>query len=288
MVRDGRLAPGFAQVAGVVGELWLLGSGLDQLNAVPEVTTRAIELGPFAPAAWAQWLAGELGEASVVLSAEPDGRDLAGRLAARLGVELHAGCLEVAADRVVTPRFGAATTVVARPRGRFVATVQPRASGPTDLVAPPVTPLPVTIPPGADAVVLEVAPPDLETVDLADAPRILAGGAGLEGEDDFTTLSALAPRLGAAMGATRVVTDRGWVPFRRQIGTTGVTVAPQLYVAFGISGAVQHTAGLGSPQHVVSVNLDAACPMSQMADVAIVADAHATLAALARRVGDLT
>jgi electron transfer flavoprotein alpha subunit len=87
------------------------------------------------------------------------------------------------------------------------------------------------------------------------------------------------------MGATRVITDRGWVGHARQIGTTGVVVDPDLYLAFGISGAVQHTAGLGTPVHIVSVNTDPHCPMMQMADLAVVADANAVVAELARRRG---
>jgi electron transfer flavoprotein alpha subunit len=87
------------------------------------------------------------------------------------------------------------------------------------------------------------------------------------------------------MGATRVVTDAGWVGHERQIGTTGVVVDPRLYVAFGISGAVQHTSGLGDPQHVVSVNLDPHCPMMALADLAVVADASAVLRALADQLG---
>jgi electron transfer flavoprotein alpha subunit len=79
------------------------------------------------------------------------------------------------------------------------------------------------------------------------------------------------------MGATRVITDRGWVPHQRQIGTTGVVVDPDLYLAFGVSGAVQHTSGLGDPTHIISVNTDGHCPMMQLADLAIVADANATL-----------
>ncbi len=73
------------------------------------------------------------------------------------------------------------------------------------------------------------------------------------------------------MGATRVITDRGWIPHDRQIGTTGVVVDPQLYLAFGISGAVQHTAGLGHPEHVISINTDQHCPMMELADLAVVA-----------------
>ena len=79
------------------------------------------------------------------------------------------------------------------------------------------------------------------------------------------------------MGATRVITDRGWVGHERQIGTTGVVVDPRLYIAFGISGAVQHTSGLGTPDHIISVNTDPHCPMMQLADLAVVADANAVL-----------
>jgi electron transfer flavoprotein alpha subunit len=81
------------------------------------------------------------------------------------------------------------------------------------------------------------------------------------------------------------VTDAGWVSHDRQIGTTGVVVDPDLYLSFGISGAVQHTAGLGHPEHIISVNTDPHCPMMAMADLAIVADANATLDELAKALG---
>ena len=97
--------------------------------------------------------------------------------------------------------------------------------------------------------------------------------------------SASPPRSARSVGATRVVTDRRWLPHERQIGTTGVVVDPQLYLAFGISGAVQHTSGLGDPDHIVSVNTDASCPMMQLADLAIVADANAVLDELALLLG---
>jgi electron transfer flavoprotein alpha subunit len=90
-------------------------------------------------------------------------------------------------------------------------------------------------------------------------------------------LAAIGTVIGASMGATRVITDRGWVPHQRQIGTTGVVVDPELYLAFGVSGAVQHTSGLGAPNHIISVNIDGHCPMMQLADLAIVADANETL-----------
>jgi electron transfer flavoprotein alpha subunit len=117
-------------------------------------------------------------------------------------------------------------------------------------------------------------------MDLTEARRIVAGGAGLESAARFELLERIATELGASMGATRVVTDKGWVAHERQIGTTGIVVDPRLYLAFGISGAVQHTSGLGTPDHIVSVNTDATCPMMQLADLAIVADANAVLDAL--------
>jgi electron transfer flavoprotein alpha subunit len=82
-----------------------------------------------------------------------------------------------------------------------------------------------------------------------------------------------------------VVTDAGWMSYDRQIGTTGVSVNPELYIAFGISGAAQHIGGLGAPDHVVSVNTDPSCPMTAMADLGIVADAPAVLTELAKRLG---
>jgi electron transfer flavoprotein alpha subunit len=98
-------------------------------------------------------------------------------------------------------------------------------------------------------------------------------------------LERVAAALGASVGATRVVTDAGWVDHRRQIGTTGVLVDPELYVAFGVSGAAQHLGGLGRPRHVVSVNTDPACPMAAQAELGLVADAPAVLAELGRRLG---
>jgi len=143
-----------------------------------------------------------------------------------------------------------------------------------------VWPLDLTATAHADARVLVVQPPDAATMDLSEAQHIWAGGAGLDGAERFGQLAELGRRLGASVGATRVVTDRGWMGHERQIGTTGVVVQPRWYVALGISGAVQHTSGLGDPEHIISVNTDPHCPMMQLADVAIVADANAVLEAL--------
>jgi electron transfer flavoprotein alpha subunit len=141
-----------------------------------------------------------------------------------------------------------------------------------------------------DAESVEVLQPEPGVVDLAEARRIVGGGAGLvpadaDGVAVMRLLADVGAAFGASAGATRVVTDAGWMSYDRQIGTTGVSVNPELYIAFGISGAAQHVGGLGAPDHVVSVNTDPSCPMTALADLGIVADAPAVLSELARRLG---
>ncbi len=143
-----------------------------------------------------------------------------------------------------------------------------------------------------DAEVTAILEPDLHTIDLADASRVVGGGAGLVvGCDDdqatavFDLLVEVAAAMGASAGATRVATDAGWTGYERQIGTTGITIDPELYIALGISGATQHVGGLGTPRHIISVNTDAFCPMTARADLGLVTDARALLTELARRFG---
>ncbi len=253
----------------------------------------AWEAGTFAPGRWAATLAPALHDRLVVvLPASPDGRDLAPRLAAAMRRPLVTGAVRVDLSGAVAATHGGLVHERYVARGPFVATLAPGSRGvaaadvPADhhvVGAAFDAPAPAAAVP--DAEVLAVSPPDPAAMDLAEAPRILAGGAGLGGSEEFALLARVADALGASVGGTRVVTDGGLLPHSRQIGTTGVTVRPRLYMAFGISGAVQHTGGLHEPGHVVSVNVDASCPMMAMADLAIVADAPAVLRALADLVG---
>jgi electron transfer flavoprotein alpha subunit len=247
-----------------------------------------IELPDFRPAAWAATLAPLLvHEAAVVMPGSPDGRDLAPRLAALLHRPLYAGALSVTTERVELTRRGGTEIHQTHPGPEFVATLQPGVRGvaaTADALPPDVVDATPTLLPRhehRDATVLAVHPPDPATIDLAEAPRIIGGGAGLDGPTRMDQLVHIGEAIGASMGATRVITDRGWVPHERQIGTTGVVVGPDLYLAFGVSGAVQHTSGLGDPAHIISVNTDGHCPMMQLADLAIVADANETLDHLA-------
>jgi electron transfer flavoprotein alpha subunit len=141
--------------------------------------------------------------------------------------------------------------------------------------------------------VLDLIKPDPATMDLGDATRVLGGGAGLVGRgatDDearavFAGLARVAAALGASAGGTRVVTDAGWIGAERQIGTTGVSIDPDLYIAFGVSGATQHTSGLGTPRHIVSINTDPSCPMTAMANLGLISDAAGVLVRLGHRLG---
>ena len=253
---------------------------------------RAWDTPGFAPASWAEALGPVLErEAVLVLPGSPDGRDLAARIAHELGRPLLAGAIEVGVHGADVARQGGLVIEEVRAAGPFVATLQPGvrgvepAVGTGDGAEPVVEPLGLVARGDHDAEVLEVLPPDAATMDLAEAQRIVGGGAGLDGAERFVQLQRIAAELGASVGATRVVTDRHWLPHERQIGTTGVVVDPCLYLAFGISGAVQHTSGLGRPDHIVSVNTDGSCPMMQLADLAIVADANAVLDELALLLG---
>lgn len=292
-VRAGVLPAGGAEAAAEAGGRVLLagddtGTAAAALEGVASEVTLA-ELGPFAPGRWASALAPHVaGERVLVLPASPDGRDLAPRLAALLERPLFAAAMELHEERVVTIRHGGRVLVEHNVAGPVVITLQPNVRGVErrsgELPTPRLLHLELDAA-VADVALDEVLPPDVSTMDLSEAPRILGGGAGLTSADQFDRLARVAAELDASMGATRVITDRGWVGHARQIGTTGVVVDPDLYLAFGISGAVQHTAGLGDPDHIVSVNTDPHCPMMELADLAVVADADATLEALAELLG---
>lgn len=125
--------------------------------------------------------------------------------------------------------------------------------------------------------------PDPGMIDLSEADRIVTAGIGCGRAEVVEDLGSVGRAMGASLGATRVITDAGWLPFERQIGTTGALVSPSLYLAFGVSGAVQHLTGIGRPEHVIAVNTDLGAPMMKFADLAIVADAPATIQELKKR-----
>jgi electron transfer flavoprotein alpha subunit len=302
-VRDGVLPAGAPDaIAEAGGRVLIAGSGT--VDAPVDGLASEVflaEIGPVEMGRWATTLAPVLETLAdsdiIVLPHSPDGRDLAPRLASALERPLLAGATEISAHRVRVARRGGLELHELRPNGPFVATLQPGTRGGLALDPPPTvhrldTAIPTAIPTDLDtdppvagphdARVVEVLPPDVRTMDLSEASRIVGGGAGLATLDQFTQLDRFAVAIGGVMGATRVITDRTWVHHDRQIGTTGVVVDPELYLSFGVSGAVQHTSGLGHPDHIISVNTDPHCPMMMMSDLAIVADANETLDELLR------
>lgn len=295
-VRGGVLPVGAGEsIAECSGRVIVAGSGTATVRMAGASEVHTVELGPFEPARWVSALAPIIESCDdsgvLVLPHSPDGRDLAPRLAWALDRPLFAGAVEVSPVRVDVARHGGLDVHEHRPDGPFVATLFPGTrDAPAAVDDPdlddPVTARPVEIvhdtsesarPRHRDARVIDVLPPDLRTMELAEATRIVGGGAGLESAERFAQLDRLAAAIGGVSGATRVISDRGWVRHERQIGTSGVVVDPDLYLSFGVSGAVQHTSGLGTPDHVISVNTDPHCPMMAMSDLAIVSDANATL-----------
>ena len=278
-------------IAEAGGVVLLAGSGTTEAAAslaVDAVSVAVAEIGAPAFGAWAAGLVPFLAPYhAILLPASADGRDLAPRLAAAMGRPLLAGATEYRDDEVRLTRCGGLLSEHVTADGPVVVTLQPgvRGTEPRRRSRPVPEPIAVTLDGRHDAVVLDVSPPDPGTMDLAESRRIMAGGAGLRGPADFRLLARTAAAIGASMGATRVVADLGWVAHERYIGTTGVTVDPDLYVALGISGAIQHVTGLGAPRHVVAVNTDPSCPMMALADLALVTDAPGLLEALAVRLG---
>lgn len=119
---------------------------------------------------------------------------------------------------------------------------------------------------------VEFRPEESNEVDLGAAERVVAGGRGLGTAEGFKVIRELAKAIGAAVGASRAVVDSGWIPYRHQVGLTGRAVRPKLYIACGISGQIQHLAGMSSSGTIVAVNTDPECPMMQLASISVVGD----------------
>ncbi len=268
-------------------------AGADRVLLAKHESFAAYEGAAFAAAVAA---AVEATQAKVVLlPASSLGKDLAARLAARLGVGLASDCtsLVVEGGRLVARRpvlAGKAIQKLAFPASPAIASLRPKAfaavsgagrAGTVEALAASVdTSLPRARVTGTSAA-------KGGKVDLTEAEIIVSGGRGMKGPEHFALIEQLADALGGSVGASRAVVDAGWRPHGEQVGQTGKTVSPRLYVAIGISGAIQHLAGMTSSRCIVAINKDPDAPIFKVADYGIVGDAFEVVPALTEAVRQL-
>jgi electron transfer flavoprotein alpha subunit len=243
-------------------------------------------LGAYATEAFARALAQAISDAKpavVLLPFTAMGKDLAPRVAARAGAGLASDCvaLEARGGKLVARRpmyAGKSYATVewsgepqmATLRPNVFALGQPDASRKAEVVKG-------SVDASSRAKVTAVAASAQGKVQLTEAQIIVSGGRGLKGPENFPLVEALAEAMGAAVGASRAVVDAGWVDHQMQVGQTGKTVSPTLYVACGISGAIQHLAGMSSSKCIVAINKDADAPIFKVADYGILGDVFEVL-----------
>ncbi len=220
--------------------------------------------------------------AVLILGASAQGKDLAARLAARLNVALAPDCTKLsiedgdlvalrpvyAGKSYIAATFEDSWPQMATARPNQMDILEPNASGKAEFIDAPVTLDDAAL----KTKVVDVIPGASEKADLTEADRIVSGGRGMKGPENFHIIEQLADVIGATVGASRAAVDAEWRPETDQVGQTGKVVSPTLYIACGISGAIQHLAGMGSSKVIVAINTDPEAPIFKVANYGILGD----------------
>jgi electron transfer flavoprotein alpha subunit len=214
----------------------------------------------------------QVSASKVLIGATTMGKDLGPRLAAELEWGYLGDCLEAGNDSFVRPNFAGKVLAKSSPNGPVVASIRNNAYPAGESWSGSVENFAGSIP-ESSLNTTSIENVGAGTVELTEANIVVSGGRGLESSENYDTyIRPLAEAMGAAAGASRAIVDAGWVPHSHQVGQTGKTVTPDLYLAIGISGAIQHLGGMSGSKFIVAINKDAEAPIFKVADYGIVGD----------------
>jgi electron transfer flavoprotein alpha subunit len=269
-----------AVVVGAPGTAGALKEQLGKYGAAKVYVAESDDIAGYSVAPKAEALAAVVQQASpaaVLVPSTAENKEIAARLAVKVESGLIYDAVGFDGEGNVSQQiFGAAITTTSKvTKGTPIITVRPNSFAPEESAgAAEEVPVSVTISDAAKGakIVDTVVEEKGSRPQLSDASVVVSGGRGIGNADNFAIIEKLADSLGAAVGASRAVVDAGWVPHNMQVGQTGVTVSPQLYIAVGISGAIQHRAGMQTSKTIVAINKDPEAPIFELADFGVVGD----------------